>query len=256
MEWTVSQLLIICPLTFVAGIVDAIGGGGGLITIPAYMFAGLPPHFAIATNKVSSTMGLSLAFTKFLINGYIPLKLSAFSVIFAFAGSSLGAKTALLISDYVFKVLMLFIIPVAAWYVFRSRDLLREDASHSDIINSRTYVVCMLVAFFIGFYDGFYGPGGGTFMLLLIAGLARLSVQKANGVTKAINFTTAASSLVVFMTNGKVIWPLGLIGGVFSIAGNYAGVKFFEKGGSKIVRPVILIVLSLFFVRVIYDLIS
>ena len=158
MDWQISQLFIICPLIFIGGIIDAIGGGGGLITLPAFMIAGFPVHFAIGTNKVSSAMGTSIASTKFLRDGYMPLKLSAFGIIFALLGSSLGAKTALLISDYVFKILMLAILPVTAWYVFRSQDLLREETSGHDVITSRTYVVCVLTAFFMGFYDGFYGP--------------------------------------------------------------------------------------------------
>lgn len=256
MDWNISQLFIICPLIFIGGLIDAIGGGGGLITLPAYLIAGLPVHFAIGTNKVSSSMGTSIAFTKFFLDGYMPLKLSAAGVIFALLGSSLGAKTALLISDYVFRILMLVILPVTAWYVFRSQDLLREARDSQEAITRRTYIVCGLVAFFTGFYDGFYGPGAGTFMLLLLAGVAGLSVQRANGVTKAINFTTNIAALAVYFTNGKVLLPVGLIAGAFSIAGNYIGAKFFEKGGAKIVRPVILIVLSLFFVRVIYDLLS
>ena len=252
--WNASQLLIICPLVFLGGLVDAIGGGGGLITVPAYLIAGCPVHVAIGTNKISSAMGLSIAFTKFMLNGWIPIKLSAMAVVFALTGSSLGAKTALLISDYIFKILMLVILPVTAYYVFRSQDLLREEQNSHEEITRRTCVVCALVAFFAGFYDGFYGPGAGTFMLLLLAGAARLSVQKANGVTKAINFTTNIAALAVYFANGKVIIPLGVIAGVFSIAGNYIGARFFERGGAKIVRPVILIVLSLFFVRVIYDL--
>ena len=256
MDWNISQLFIICPLIFIGGLVDAIGGGGGLITLPAYLIAGLPVHFAIGTNKVSSAMGTSIAFTKFLLDGYMPFKLSVIGVIFALLGSSLGAKTALLISDYVFRILMLVILPVTAWYVFRSQDLLKEARDSQDTITRRTYIVCGLVAFFTGFYDGFYGPGAGTFMLLLLAGAAGLSVQRANGVTKAINFTTNIAALAVYFTNGKVLLPVGLTAGGFSIAGNYIGAKFFEKGGAKIVRPVILIVLSLFFVRVIYDLLS
>ena len=256
MDWSFSQLLIICPLIFTGGLVDAIGGGGGLITVPAYLIAGCPVHVAIGTNKLSSAMGTSIAFTKFLLDGWIPVKLSALGVVFAFIGSSLGANTALLINDYAFKILMLFILPVTAYYVFRSQDLLKEEQNSHEDISRWTYVVCVLVAFFVGFYDGFYGPGAGTFMLLLLAGMAKLSVQKANGVTKAINFTTNIAALAVYLMNGKVILPLGLTAGVFSIAGNYIGAKFFEKGGAKIVRPVILIVLSLFFVRVIYDLLS
>lgn len=241
-------------MIFIGGLVDAIGGGGGLITLPAYLIAGFPVHFAIGTNKVSSAMGISIAFTKFLINGYMPIKLSVCGIIFALIGSSLGAHTALLISDYIFKILMLAILPVTAWYVFRSQDLLREEQAVQTEINSRTYIVCILVALCIGFYDGFYGPGAGTFMLLFLAGAAKLSVQKANGVTKAINFATGLSALAVYFVNGKVNMPVGIIAGLFSIAGNYIGARFFEKGGAKAVRPVILVVLSLFFVRVIYDL--
>ena len=253
MNWEISQLFIICPLIFIGGVIDAIGGGGGLITLPAFMISGFPVHFAIGTNKVSSAMGTSIAVAKYIRDGYMPLKLSVLGAVFAILGSSLGAKTALLISDHAFKILMLAILPVTAWYVFRSQDLLREERGTNDAITTRTYIV--LVAFFLGFYDGFYGPGAGTFMLLLMAGAARLSVQKANGVTKAINFATNIAAIAVYFMNGKVILPVGITAGCFSIAGNYIGARFFEKGGAKAVRPVILIVLSLFFVRVIYDLI-
>ena len=126
MDWTISQLFIICPLIFIGGLVDAIGGGGGLITLPAYMIAGFPVHVAIGTNKVSSPIGTSIAFTKFLLDGYMPLKLSVIGVIFALIGSALGARTALLISDYVLRLLMVFILPATAFYVFRSQDLLKE----------------------------------------------------------------------------------------------------------------------------------
>ena len=248
-----SQLFIICPLCFLGAVVDSIGGGGGLITLPAYLIAGFPVHYAIATNKLSSPIGTFVAFVKFMLDGYMPLKLSVCGVVFALLGSSLGAKAALLISDQVFKILMLFIIPLTAFYVFKSQNLLTEEREAKPI-TSRTYIICVLVAFFFGFYDGFYGPGAGTFMLLSLAGFAKLSVQKANGVMKAINFATNIGALAVYITNGKVIFTVGIIAGLFSMAGNYIGARFFEKGGAKTVRPVILIVLSLFFVRVIYDL--
>ncbi len=254
MSWNISQLFIICPLIFIGGVIDAIGGGGGLITLPAFLIAGFPVHVSIGTNKVSSAMGTSIAFYKFMRDGYMPLKLSLCGVIFALTGSSLGARTALLISDYAFKILMLAILPITAFYVFRSQNLLREEKNTQDYINTKTYIICILVAFFMGFYDGFYGPGAGTFMLLLLAGAAKLSVQKANGVTKAINFSTNVAAIAVYFMNGKVILPLGITAGCFSIMGNYIGARFFEKGGAKAVRPVILIVLSLFFIRVIYDL--
>ena len=178
MQWHLSQLFIICPLVFIGGVVDAIGGGGGLITLPAFMIAGFPVHFAIGTNKVSSAMGTSIAFCKFARDGYMPFKLSLCAVVFALSGSSLGARTALLISDYAFKLLMLVILPVTAFYVFRSQNLLTDQTHSHDMITTRTYIICTLVAFCLGFYDGFYGPGAGTFMLLLMAGAAKLRIKK------------------------------------------------------------------------------
>ena len=127
MDWQISQLFIICPLIFIGGVVDAIGGGGGLITLPAYIIAGFPVHFAIGTNKISSVMGTSIALTKFIRDGYVPFKLAIVGVIFAMLGSSLGAETALLISDYYFKILMLVILPVTAYYVFKSQNLMIEE---------------------------------------------------------------------------------------------------------------------------------
>ena len=254
MDWQLSQLFIICPLIFIGGFVDAIGGGGGLITLPAYIISGFPVIFAIGTNKISSVMGTSIAVIKFIRDGYMNLKLSIFGVIFALIGSSLGAKTALLISDHIFKIMMLFVLPVTAYYVFKSQDLLRNESNSDSEITTRTYIICVLVAFFLGFYDGFYGPGAGTFMLLLMAGAGRLSVQKANGAAKAINFATNIAAVAVYFVNGKAILSVGITAGIFSILGNYIGARFFEKGGAKIVRPIILVVLSLFFVRVIYDL--
>ena len=254
MDWQISQLFIICPLILLGGIIDAIGGGGGLITLPAYLIAGFPVHFAIGTNKISSVMGTSIAVLKFIRDGFVDFKLSFFGVIFALLGSSLGAKTALLISDQIFKILMLLILPLTAYYVFKSQNLLKNENNYETLITSRTYVICSLVGFFLGFYDGFYGPGAGTFMLLLMAGAGKLSVQKANGAAKAINFATNLAAVAVYFTNGKAILPVGIAAGIFSILGNYIGAKFFEKGGAKTVRPVILVVLSLFFVRVIYDL--
>ena len=252
MDWQISQLFIICPLIFLGGVVDAIGGGGGLITLPAYIIAGFPVHFAIGTNKISSVMGTSMTLAKFIKNGYVPFKLATVGVIFAMFGSSLGAKTALLISDYYFKILMLAVVPLTAYYVFKSQNLMIEEKNSQ--ITTRTFIVCALVAFFMGFYDGFYGPGAGTFMLLLMAGAGHLSIQKANGTAKAINFATNLAAVFVYFFNGKAIIPIGITAGFFSIAGNYIGAKFFEKGGAKTVRPIILFVLSLFLVRIIYDL--
>ena len=253
MAWGIRELLIICPLVFLAGFVDAIAGGGGLISLPAYLFAGLPVHFAIGTNKLSSAMGVTLVTSRFALKGYIPWRLAAFCVIGSLIGAQLGARLALMLDDQIFKVIMLFILPPTAFYVMRGKALTREK---EPLGPKRTAVLSTVIALSCGTYDGFYGPGAGTFMLLLLTAIAHLSLREANGTTKAINMASNVAALTVFWTNGRVLVPLGLTAGLFGIAGSYIGSNSFERGGAKIVRPIMLSVLALFFIRVLAEVLS
>lgn len=247
----IMQYLIVCPLVFLAGFVDSIAGGGGLISLPAYMFAGLPVHFAIGTNKLSSAMGATLATYKFAKKGYIKLKQALFTIIFALAGSSIGAKIALLTDDKKFKILMMFLIPIIAFYVFRNKDLTGGGDKYSE---KKTILISLPIAFIVGIYDGFYGPGTGTFLILLLTGIAKMSLTSSAGITKVINLSTNIAALSVFFLNGKVLIPLGLTAGIFSILGNYLGTRVFISKGSKSVRPIILVVLILFYIKIISEL--
>lgn len=245
------QFLIICPLVFLGGFVDAIAGGGGLITLPAYLIAGLPVHNAIGTNKLSSCMGTTLTTIKYGKKGYIPWKLAPFCVVMAFAGSSLGANIALFVSDLYFKIILLFVLPLTAWYVTRKKALQPSENPYGFI---KTLLFAMAIAFVIGMYDGFYGPGTGTFVILLLVGLAHMDVTKANGLSKAINLSTNVAALTVYCLNGKVLLLVGFTAGLFNLAGNYLGASLFEKGGAKSMKPVMISVLVIFFIKVLYEL--
>ncbi len=253
MDISIIQFLIVCPLVFLAGFVDAVAGGGGLISLPAYLIAGFPVHFAIGTNKISSAMGTTLTTVRYTKSGFIPWKQAIFCVVFALAGSACGANLALLIDDYIFKIIMLVILPLTGAYVMKGRALSSEFEPYS---KRKTTVLGCAIAFFIGAYDGFYGPGTGTFLILLLTAVAHMPVTEANGVSKAINLATNISALAVFIVNGKVIFAVGLVAGLFSIAGNWLGSSFFKKGGSKVVKPIMICVLAIFFVKVLYELIS
>ena len=251
MELHLQHFLIVCPLVFLAGFVDAVAGGGGLVSLPAYMLSGIPVHSAIATNKLSSGMGTAIATGTFAKNGFIPWKQAGFCAVCALVGSAIGANLALVVSDGVFKIIMLVVLPLTGIYVIRKKDLVTDKPPFSE---KKTILISMVIAFFIGAYDGFYGPGTATFLLLLLTALAHMDLFKAGGVTKAINLTTNVTSLVVYLINGKVLIPLGLVAGLFSICGNYLGAKYFKEGGSKAVRPLIIAVLAVFFVRIVYEL--
>lgn len=246
-----QHFLIVCPLVFLSGFVDAVAGGGGLVSLPAYMLAGVPVHSAIATNKLSSGMGTAVATRAFAKNGYIPWKQAGFCAVCALIGSAIGANLALIVSDVVFKRILLVVLPLTGIYVIRKKSFAADKTPYPEI---RTILISMVIALTIGAYDGFYGPGTSTFLLLLLTALAHMDLFSAGGVTKMINLTTNITSLTVYLLNGKVLFPLGLAAGLFSICGNYLGARYFKKGGSRAVRPLMVAVLTIFFVRLVYEL--
>ena len=251
MELTVMTFLIVCPLVFLAGIVDAVAGGGGLISLPAYIFAGVPIHNAVATNKLSSAAGTVVSTARLCKNRYADFRLAVPTVIAALIGSSLGAHVALLVSDRILKAVLLILLPVIAYYVLRKKDL--EPKSEKKISRRAQYVIATAASLLVGMYDGFYGPGTGTFLILIYTGLVRLDVLTAAGNTKLVNLASNLSALLVFLINGVVMLPLGLAAAVFSVAGHYIGAGMVMKNVSKAVRVFILLVLVLLFVKVILD---
>ena len=171
--WT---FLIVCPLTFLGGFVDAVAGGGGLISLPAYMIAGVPVHNAIATNKLSSGMGTTISTYRLAKLGYIPWRKAALCIAMAMIGSSSGAKLALMVDAELFKRIMLVIIPLTALYVMRNKKMDEKEPLSS----RQTVIRSALVALLIGAYDGFYGPGTGTFLILLLTAFAHFRLGEAD----------------------------------------------------------------------------
>lgn len=245
-------LLIVCPLVFLAGLVDSIAGGGGLISLTAYLLAGLPAHAALGTNKLSSTIGTAVATARMARGGYIKLKLAIPAAVGAVLGSAVGAKLALLTPDGIFQILLVAALPFVAFAVLRKRTL--ETPEGAAISPRRQYAVVAASSILLGAYDGFYGPGTGTFMLIAFTAAAKLPVKHASGEVKVANLASNVAALVTFFMHGQVLIALGLAAAVFSIAGNYLGAGMVMKDGTKIVRPIIVVVLGLLFVKVIFDL--
>ena len=251
MNLTPGAFLIVCPLLFLAGFVDAIGGGGGLISLPAYLLAGLPVHQAIATNKLSSSCGTCVSAGRFLRSGLINLKLALPSVAAALTGAFLCARLSLTVSEDALKYILFAVLPAAAFVVLNPR--LFRDHGGEVKTDRRTVMICILSALVIGAYDGFYGPGTGTFLIIAFTVFAKMSVSAANAQAKVINLTSNITSLAVFLLNGQVIFLLGLAGAVCNTAGNWLGSGLAITKGAKIVRPVILAVLALLLVKILTE---
>lgn len=133
------------------------------------------------------------------------------------------------------RVFLLAVLPITAIYVMRSKSFGKQDKE--PLSSKRTAALCALVAFCVGIYDGFYGPGTGTFLMLLLTGAAHLKLKSAAGITKAINLTTNVTALVVFLLHGQVLLVLGLVAGAFNIVGNYLGSHSFSKNGGAVADP-------------------
>ena len=243
------EFFIVCPLVFLAGFVDAIAGGGGLISLPAYMFAGVPVHNAIATNKLSSATGTAVSTWHLVKSRCVDLFLVPGTVACAFVGSIAGANLALIISDKVLKTVLVFVLPVVAFCVLRDKNL--KPVIPEGFTRKKQYLIMAACSFVIGIYDGFYGPGTGTFLILILTGAARLDTRSASAQTKVINLSSNIAALVTFIATGNVFYPLGLTAGVCSIAGHYIGAGMVAHNGKKVVRPVVLLVLAVLFVKII-----
>ena len=242
--------LIVCPLVFLAGFVDAIGGGGGLIALPAFLFAGLPMHAAVATNKLSAACGTAVTTARFAKNRMIYLKLAAPAVLFAALGAQAGARLSLSIDERILEYLLIGILPVAAFFVL-NKHLFQDREAGEEKTDRRTVVTVCLSALLVGVYDGIYGPGTGTFLIIAFTVFARMGIHRANGLAKAINTTTNLSSLIVFLHSGNVMITLGLAAALCNMLGNYLGSGLAMKNGARIVRPVILTVLLILLVRIV-----
>ena len=250
MELTLEVFLIVCPLVFLAGLVDAIGGGGGLISLPAYLIAGLPPHMAVATNKMSATFGTALATARFIKAGLVNIRLAVPAVISAIIGSSIGANILLVVPSEVMNYVLGIVLPVSAFLVLNKK-IFNDKGSDTVVLNKRTYLTAMASALVVGIYDGFYGPGTGTFLIIAFTVFAKLDIKTANAQAKVINLTTNLTALVILLINGQVMLILGIVAAACNMVGGYIGAGLAMTKGSNLSRNCIIFVLFLLALKVI-----
>ncbi len=243
-----QQILIACPLVFLAGFVDAVAGGGGLISLPAYYLTGMPAHLAIGSNKFSSCVGTAFSTGRFLKDGSINPKVAATSATFALMGSFAGARLALVLDDHFLRVTMLVLLPAAAVFILFSKKKSEQDICTFDSISeNHAMVLSGLIGIVLGVYDGFFGPGTGTFLIIAYTTLLGFDFKTACGNTKVVNLSSNLAAVITFIAAGKITYAVAVPAAVCSIAGHWIGSGLAIKKGAKFIRPVMLIVLVLLF---------
>jgi len=248
-------LLILCPLVFLAAFIDSIAEGGGLISLPAYIFVGLPIHTAAGTNKFSSSIGTATALVNYIRSGSVDFYAAIPGALGALLGSWIGTRLALSLSPRVLQITLMVILPMAGIFIFLNRDR-KNTASKISIEKKFKIILSAAIGFVLGCYDGFFGPGAGMFMTLALSGLVRLELIKAVGTTKVINFSSNIASMVTWLINGKVLFPLAIPCMIFSVTGNYLGSRLAIKIGKKLIRLILALVAVLLFIKIVWDLIK
>ncbi len=244
-----EQFLIVCPLVFLAGFVDSIAGGGGLISFPAYLLAGVPVHVILGTSKLSAFPGAIVAAARFAKSGLVQWKLALPCGLIAALGAFAGARIALGVDEAVIRSLMVVVLPVVAFYVLRSKPDPGEEEK-AELPFEKLLIPSLAASFVIGAYDGFYGPGTGTFLILVFAGPLKMHMKHSAGISKVVNLAADIGALLTFTASGKVNVALGVAAALFCMAGSYFGSGLVVNNGQKIVRPVILTVLVLLFAKI------
>ena len=249
----VKTWLIICPLVFLGGLVDAVAGGGGLITLPAYLLAGLPPHLASGTNKCGNAFGTFLSTGRFLKQGDIHIPSAVAGAAGGLAGAWVGVQINLIVPEQVLYFVMLAVVPVMAVFLLLKRDLGQEDRSYS-LDRGQLITMALGIGLVVGVYDGFFGPGAGTFLILAFTGVCRFDLLTASGNAKVANSASALASLIAFAMAGEGMWAVGIPAAVCGVIGNYLGSGLALKNGAKLIRPMFFVVLALLLFRLIYSL--
>lgn len=233
-----TLLPILAAVGVAAGFVDAIAGGGGLISVPALMWAGLPPVQALATNKLQASFGSFTATANYYRNGLVKFRELRIAVFFTFIGSAAGALLVqTLPTDFLEWLIPLLLIIFALYLLFSPK---AGDKERHQRITPTFFG--LLIGSSVGFYDGFFGPGTGSFFTFAFIALLGYTLPQATGGTKLLNFTSNFAALVVFILSGKVLWLIGLVMGCGQIFGAYLGSHVTIRHGSRIIRPVLVAV--------------
>lgn len=234
--WAYAALTIVAAI---AGFVDSMAGGGGLIVIPALLFAGVPPLYALGTNKLQSVFGTAIALRNYWRSGLVEWRPNRISVLLAFAGAVAGALVVQSINTTVLQLIVPLLLVASALYVLLSPRMTDDDAHHR--VTSNGYAP---IGAAIGFYDGFFGPGAGTFYTTTLVALRGYGLTKATALAKLVNVASAIASLTLFALGGHLAWLLGLCMAAGAMAGGWLGSHSALRFGAKLIRP-LLVTISL-----------
>ena len=237
MEIAPDILLLLALAAFAAGFIDSIAGGGGLITVPVLLLAGLAPVEALGTNKLQSVFGSGSATYSYARAGLVDLKRQLPTAALSLIGSVAGAALATILpGDWLNVVLPALLVIIALYFAFKPE---MSDVDRASRISPFLFGVTIVPL--VGFYDGIFGPGTGSFFMVAFVALAGYGVLKATAHTKLLNFASNIGSLVLFAAAGVVVWKVGLVMGAAQFLGARLGARLAMKSGARLIKPLLVL---------------
>lgn len=251
MELNLNFILLIL-LIFIAGFVDSIAGGGGIITIPAYLNFGISENLILGTNKLSSTMGTTIAVLRYFNEIRFSWKLLLFIFINSSISSFLGAYFISGIPQDWIRIIIITLLPPLSFYLTKTKNFGIKD--YSIYLDETTrYVRIFIISSTVSFYDGLMGPGTGTFLVMGYSKYVGYDILKGTVLAKFTNLVSNISALITFLILKRVDIELGFFMGLISILGNFLGANLALKKGIWIIRPLLIIVSNLIIIKILLD---
>lgn len=240
-------LFILCPIIAIGAIIDAIAGGGGLITLTAYVAVGLPPQIALGNNKFASASGTTIACYRYIRSGQVDWKVGSIAVLFSLAGSFVGSFLATRFADVYLHYLLIFLVPAIAVFI-----MIKPNFGQAKSMATKYSIpLSAAIGLLLGAYDGFFGPGTGMFLTILFTSVIGLDLLRSSGTAKVVNLASNVAALITFIRFGNINYSIAIPCAISAIIGGYIGSGLAIRGGVKVIRPVMLFVLSLLLLKVI-----
>ena len=234
---TTTWIIIFIITGFIAGYVDSIAGGGGMIQVPVLLYSGIPPVFVLATNKMASLFGTLMATIKYFLSKKISIRVVSIAIIPCLLASYLGSSLVMYIPDYIIQWAILIAIPIALIFLLKKSSKIKEE--NTKLTNKNI----ILATAPIGFYDGILGPGTGTYMTISMKKFLHLDYIISTASTKPLNLATNLGSAIAFVYAGKVLWMIAIPMAIANMAGSNVGTHFAIKGGESFIKKVLIFVL-------------
>lgn len=249
MEFSLDVLALLFLVAGLAGFIDAIAGGGGLLTVPALLSAGVPPTQALATNKLQSSFGSFSASWYFVRNGIVNLKEMRMAIACTFIGAALGAELVQTIdASLLTSIIPVLLVGISLYFL-----LAPQAGTGGGQPKLSESMFALSVGTGIGFYDGFFGPGTGSLFTICFVAIAQLGIVEATARTKVLNFTSNFAALLFFIMADLPIWELGLVMAVGGFFGARMGAKVVVTKGRKLIRPMVVTISMLMAIKLLWE---